>query len=146
MFLCTLIFYNAMQYYYLQSLQQRDPFFGNTQQIYNHLSSLQDIFPARVLLKAQTRYANILVRNRVEKLSICCGWHRSLEYPDEHYMIQGYDHAGWMVVTLEMKAGNGGRWFEYGPRVRRWWLRNARNGHPLMSRHFFRHREHVEVI
>ncbi|KAK0493665.1 hypothetical protein EDD18DRAFT_1108030 [Armillaria luteobubalina] len=58
----------------------------------------------------------------------------------------GYDRVGWMVVTLEMKAGNGGRWFEYGPHVWRRWLRNARNGCPLMSRHFFRHREHVESL
>ncbi|KAK0492849.1 hypothetical protein EDD18DRAFT_1108461 [Armillaria luteobubalina] len=107
---------------------------------------LPDVFPARVLLEAETRYVNILARNRVEKLSICCGWHRSLKYPDEHYTIRGYDHAGWMVVMLEMKAGNVGRWFEYGPRVWRRWLHNARNGRPLMSRHFFRHREHVESL
>ncbi|KAK0492433.1 hypothetical protein EDD18DRAFT_1108826 [Armillaria luteobubalina] len=63
----------------------------------------------------------------------------------EHYTIRGYDHAGWMVVMLEMKAGNAGRWFEYGPCQRRRWLRNARNGRPLASKHFFRHREHVEA-
>ncbi|KAK0497935.1 hypothetical protein EDD18DRAFT_1104436 [Armillaria luteobubalina] len=75
-------------------------------------------------------------------------WHEtesknSLFY--EHYTIRGYDHVGWMVVTLEMKAGNAGRWFEYGPHQRRRWLRNARNGCPLASKHFFRHREHVEA-
>ncbi|KAK0506482.1 hypothetical protein EDD18DRAFT_1097764 [Armillaria luteobubalina] len=48
-------------------------------------------------------------------------------------------------MTLEMKVGNAGRWFEYGPHQWKRWLCNARNGHPLAFRHFFRHRDHVEV-
>ncbi|KAK0484994.1 hypothetical protein IW261DRAFT_1416878 [Armillaria novae-zelandiae] len=51
----------------------------------------------------------------------------------------------WMVITLEMKAGNAGRWFEYGPREQRQWLHNARNGRPLASKYFFRDRDHVEA-
>ncbi|KAK0486443.1 hypothetical protein IW261DRAFT_1416223 [Armillaria novae-zelandiae] len=134
-----------MRYYYMQSLRRQDPFFGDPQQTSSRSSSLQDIFPARVLLEAEMRYANVLAQNGVEKLSIFCGWHRSPQYRDEHYTLRGYDRAGWMVVTLEMKVGNAGRWFEYGPREQRRWLRNARNGRPLASKHFFRDRDHMEA-
>ncbi|KAK0471832.1 hypothetical protein IW261DRAFT_1424781 [Armillaria novae-zelandiae] len=76
-------------------------------------SSLRDDYPARVLLEAETRYMNILARNSIQKLSILVnirssGWHSSCQNRGKHYTLRGYNREGWMVVMLEMKAGNAG--------------------------------------
>ncbi|KAK0492654.1 hypothetical protein EDD18DRAFT_1108664 [Armillaria luteobubalina] len=103
-----------MRYYFLRrGLQRMDPFFSDTQQIYRRSSSLHDDYPARVLLEAEMRYANVLARKGVQKLLILVnirssGWHSSRQNRDMHYTLRGYNREGWMVVTLEMKAGNAG--------------------------------------
>ncbi|KAK0461493.1 hypothetical protein IW261DRAFT_1599464 [Armillaria novae-zelandiae] len=104
-----------------QGLQQVDPFFGDTQQMYRHSSSLHDNYPARVLLEAETRYASVLTWNGVRKLSILVnirssGWHSSRQNHDMHYTLRGYNQEGWMVVMLEMKAGNASDVFAYRAR------------------------------
>ncbi|KAK0471802.1 hypothetical protein IW261DRAFT_1424886 [Armillaria novae-zelandiae] len=81
--------------------------------MYTRSSSLHDDYPARVLLEAETRYASVLAQNRVRKLSILVnihssGWHSSRQNHDMHYTLRGYNREGWMVVMLEMKAGNAG--------------------------------------
>ncbi|KAK0461479.1 hypothetical protein IW261DRAFT_1428575 [Armillaria novae-zelandiae] len=67
----------------------------------------------RVLLEAETRYANVLMRNGIQKLSILVNirnscWHSSHQNCGKHYTLRGYNREGWMVVTLEMKVGNAG--------------------------------------
>ncbi|KAK0464017.1 hypothetical protein IW261DRAFT_1598806 [Armillaria novae-zelandiae] len=136
----------ALFFFIFMGLQQVDPFFGNTQQMYTRLSSLHDNYPARVLLKVETRYASVLARNRVRKLLIFSGWHSSHQNHDMHYTLRGYNWEGWMVVMLEMKAGNVGNVFAYGHHAHRQWLYNAhRYGYPLAPKHIFRAREHGEV-
>ncbi|KAK0494268.1 hypothetical protein EDD18DRAFT_1107297 [Armillaria luteobubalina] len=88
-----------MGYYFLhRGLQRMDPFFSNTQQIYR----------SRVLLEVEMRYANVLAWKGVQKLLIFSGWHSSHQNRDMHYTLRGYNREGWMVVMLEMKAGNAG--------------------------------------
>ncbi|KAK0482794.1 hypothetical protein IW261DRAFT_1562489 [Armillaria novae-zelandiae] len=112
----------------------------------SHSSSLCDNYPGRVLLEAETRYANVLAWNGVQKLSIFSGWHSSHQNRGKHYTLQGYNREGWMVVMLEMKAGNAGEVFAYGRHAHRQWLHNAcRNGHLLAPKHVFRAREHEET-
>ncbi|KAK0207405.1 hypothetical protein IW262DRAFT_1486784 [Armillaria fumosa] len=137
------LFFIVMQYYFLhRGLQRVDPFFGDTQQMYRRSSSLHDDYPARVLLEAEMRYANVLAWNGVQKLSSLVnirssGWHSSRQNRDNHYTLRGYNRQGWMVVTLEMKAGNVGEVFEYRHRAHRC---------SLTPRHIFRVREHVESV
>ncbi|KAK0216359.1 hypothetical protein IW262DRAFT_1464895 [Armillaria fumosa] len=141
------LFFIVMQYYFLRGgLQRVDPFFSDTQQMYRRSSSLHDDYPVRVLLEVEMRYVNVLTQNGVQKLSIFSGWHSSRQNRDNHYTLRGYNRQGWMVVTLEMKARNAGKVFEYGCRAHRWWLFNARrNRCSLAPRHVFRVREHVET-
>ncbi|KAK0505431.1 hypothetical protein EDD18DRAFT_1098795 [Armillaria luteobubalina] len=84
----------SLRLYFLRAgLQARDPFFGNPKQIYVRSASINDDFPAKVLLEAERS----------------SGWHSSLPNPRNHYTLRGYNRAGWMSVTVEMERGNRGQ-------------------------------------
>ncbi|KAK0492990.1 hypothetical protein EDD18DRAFT_1357401 [Armillaria luteobubalina] len=125
----------ALRFYYIRvGLQARDTFFGNTKQIYTRSPSLVGDFPAKVLLEAERRYAGVLSREGVDKLSIFSGWHTSLLNPRYHYTLRGYNTAGWMAVTVEMEASNQGMYFTYDSSDwNRWML------HEIILRSFLHH-------
>ncbi|KAK0493274.1 hypothetical protein EDD18DRAFT_1108066 [Armillaria luteobubalina] len=116
-----------MKYYYLHvGLQVRDAFFGNRQQIFTQSASISDPYPGKILLEAEKRFAKILTRHGVEKLSLFCGWHSSIQNCNNHYTLQGYNRRGWMSVTLEMELGNRSPVYTYGHRDWHWWGWKAR--------------------
>ncbi|KAK0498670.1 hypothetical protein EDD18DRAFT_1351382 [Armillaria luteobubalina] len=116
----------SLRLYFLHAgLQAQDPFFGNPKQIYVRSALINDDFPAKVLLEAERRYANVFAKEGVDKLSIL--WHSSLPNPRNHYTLRGYNRAGWMSVTVEMERGNRGQ-------------------SNLRAKHFFDPADHVEVI
>ncbi|KAK0477500.1 hypothetical protein EDD18DRAFT_1114649 [Armillaria luteobubalina] len=138
----------SMKLYYLHTgLQVRDAFFGNRQRIYTRSASITDWYPGRVLLEAERRYTNDLVRHGVKKLSLCCGWHLSLKNQKYHYTLRGYNRQGWMALTLEMEGGNQGQVYAYGRcDWKRWsWKARAnRQGRPG-GKLFFNPSDHVEL-
>ncbi|KAK0489907.1 hypothetical protein EDD18DRAFT_1358871 [Armillaria luteobubalina] len=115
----------SLRLYFLHAgLQAQDPFFGNPKKIYIRSASINDDFPAKVLLEAEKRYANVFAKEGVDKLSIL--WHSSLLNPRYHYTLWGYNRAGWMSVMVEMERGT----------------RGQKN---LRAKHFFDPADHVEV-
>ncbi|PBK91137.1 hypothetical protein ARMGADRAFT_1107053, partial [Armillaria gallica] len=138
-------------YYVSPGCPRSDSLFGDPQNNHGRSASVNDPFPGSVLLEAERRYGLVLAQNGVEKLSIftyfrSSGWHRSPSNPQAHYTLRGYNAAGWMVVTLEMEAGNGGKVYAYGRRERSRWLRKVSgNQARLQARHFFHRRDHVEA-
>ncbi|KAK0493517.1 hypothetical protein EDD18DRAFT_1107903 [Armillaria luteobubalina] len=136
-----------MKYYYLRvGLQVRDAFFGNRQQIFTRSASISDPYPGKILLEAEKRFAKILTRHGVEKLSLFCGWHSSIQNRNNHYTLRGYNRRGWMSVTLEMELGNRSPVYTYGRRDWRQWGWKARaNGQgKLDAKFFFDRGDHVE--
>ncbi|KAK0468970.1 hypothetical protein IW261DRAFT_1573278 [Armillaria novae-zelandiae] len=136
----------SLKLYYLRvGIQARDAFFGNPKQIYPLSSSLADNFPVKVLLEAKQRYASHLGQRGVDKLSIFCGWHSSLQNPRYHYTLRGYNARGWMAITLEMEAGNLGQAFPYGRRDWKRWAPHAGGQGKLRAKYFFYAADHVEL-
>ncbi|KAK0502217.1 hypothetical protein EDD18DRAFT_1346797 [Armillaria luteobubalina] len=136
----------SLRLYFLRAgLQARDPFFGNPKQIYVRSASINDDFPAKVLLEAERRYANVFAKEGVDKLSIFSGWHSSLPNPRNHYTLRGYNRAGWMSVTVEMERGNRGSVYTYEARHWNRWLARAGGQSNLRAKHFFDPADHVEV-
>ncbi|KAK0197711.1 hypothetical protein F5146DRAFT_995343 [Armillaria mellea] len=134
-------------YYLSTGLPRRDSLFGNPQNNHRRSACISNPFPGSVLLEAERRYGYVLVQNGVDRLSIFSGWHRSPSNRQDHYTLRGYNAAGWMVVTLEMEAGSGGKVYPYGQREWNCWLRKVRgNQARLQARHFFHLRDHVEDV
>ncbi|KAK0491864.1 hypothetical protein EDD18DRAFT_1109603 [Armillaria luteobubalina] len=137
-----------MKFYYLRTgLQVRDAFFGNRQRIYTCSASITDWYPGKVLLEAERRYTSELAQHGVDKLSLFCGWHSSLQNQNYHYTLRGYNRRGWMALTLEMEAGNQGQVYAYGRRDWKRWSWKARaNGQGKPGRNlFFNTSDHVEA-
>ncbi|KAK0472831.1 hypothetical protein EDD18DRAFT_1118117, partial [Armillaria luteobubalina] len=119
----------SLRLYFLRAgLQARDPFFGNPKQIYVRSASINDDFPAKVLLEAERS----------------SGWHSSLPNPRNHYTLRGYNRAGWMSVTVEMERGNRGSVYTYEARHWNRWLARAGGQSNLRAKHFFDPVDHVE--
>ncbi|KAK0484681.1 hypothetical protein IW261DRAFT_1416609 [Armillaria novae-zelandiae] len=69
------------------------------------------------------------------------GWHTSLANPRYHYTLRGYNHLGWMVVTIEMEAANQGMVYTYHPLDwNRWMVRSSGLG----AKYFFQLGDHIE--
>ncbi|KAK0476301.1 hypothetical protein IW261DRAFT_1421615 [Armillaria novae-zelandiae] len=98
-------------------------------------------FLAKVLLEAERRYGNLLVRENVDKLSIFSGWHTSLLNPRYHYTLRGYNKSGWMSVTIEMEAVNQGLVYTYQRQDWNQWMVNSGG---LRAKHFFQPGDHVQ--
>ncbi|KAK0187051.1 hypothetical protein F5146DRAFT_1004019 [Armillaria mellea] len=61
--------------------------------------------------------------------------------------VKGYNVVGWMVVTLEMEVGSGGRVHLYGHQEWHHWLANVGgNQAMLQAKHFFDAVDHVEDV
>ncbi|KAK0488098.1 hypothetical protein EDD18DRAFT_1110704 [Armillaria luteobubalina] len=135
----------SLRIYFLHvGLQAWDPFFGDYNKIYTRSASINDEYLAKVLLEAKRRYSNILITQQVDKLSIFCGWHLSLNNLHYHYTLRGYNPQGWMAVTLEMEGGNQGLVFTYQARHWNRWLVRAGGQAQLKAKHFFDPVDHVE--
>ncbi|KAK0470715.1 hypothetical protein IW261DRAFT_1572709 [Armillaria novae-zelandiae] len=138
-----------INYYHLRvGFPQRDRVFGAPGRRTRRSNLLAGEFPGSVLRAARQRYARELRREFVVCLSLFTGWHSSDHYHDNHYTLRGYNHTGWLVITIEMEGGNSGAVYTYGPRDWWRWLRTAPGGRrsELEARFFFKPVDHVEVI
>ncbi|KAK0474037.1 hypothetical protein EDD18DRAFT_1116958 [Armillaria luteobubalina] len=116
----------TMKYYYLRvGLQVRDTFFGNRQQIFTWSASISDPYPGKILLEAEKRFAKILTRHGVEKLSLFCGWHSSIQNHNNHYTFPVYTYGRW-------------DWRRWG------WKAQANGQGKLNAKFFFDRGDHVE--